>query len=119
MKIVYYSKTGNVKRFVNKLEVEALEIHSSLFIDEPYILVTPTTGFGKVPIEVMRFVEDNKNLLKGVASSGNMNWGSNYAKAAEVISSLYNVPIILKFELHGTKQDIEIFQERVRLIELH
>lgn len=117
MLILYNSLTGNVKRFLNKVGLPHERISNIKSVAEPYIIVTNTIGFGQVPREIEEFINKNQSLLKGVAASGNRNWGSNFAKAADVISEQYNVPIIHKFELGGNKEDIEIFKERLLMIE--
>lgn len=115
MLVVYASRTGNVRRFVNKLEMDAVEIErDDMFVDEPFVLVTYTTGFGDVPRRVSKFLERNYRRLVGVAASGNRNWGDTFAKSADVIAAQYDVPVILKFELTGMEQDVIMFKERVK-----
>lgn len=116
MLVIYATKTGNVKRFVDKLEdMRTLNIKDIQQVNEPYVLICYTTGMGQVPIEVQEFLENetNRSLLRGVASSGNKNWANNYAKSADTISQKYNVPVLLKFELSGTKNDVILMKERV------
>ncbi|MDH6674306.1 protein involved in ribonucleotide reduction [Paenibacillus sp. LBL] len=115
MIIVYASLTGKVKRFIAKLDldIKCIELKKGMKVDEPFILVTYTTGFGEVPKVVMEFLEGNHSLLKGVAASGNRNWGPRYGISADIISRRYNVPIISKFEMAGTPSDVSYFQERV------
>ncbi|MDQ6419046.1 class Ib ribonucleoside-diphosphate reductase assembly flavoprotein NrdI [Paenibacillus sp. LHD-117] len=117
MLVVYDSKTGNVKRFINKLNMRAMPIDEQVEVEEPFVLVTYTTGFGQVPDKVNTFLKTNHGLLRGVSASGNRNWGNGFAKSADTISSMYDVPVILKFELSGTSRDTEYFVERVRAIE--
>lgn len=118
MLVVYDSLTGNVKRFVNKLGVDAIKITPNLIVTEPFILITYTIGFGEVPSSTHEFLTENKSFLIGVAVSGNRNWGERFAQAADTISIKYNVPIIHKFELGGTQKDVEIFlQEAQRIVE--
>ncbi|MDP5274182.1 class Ib ribonucleoside-diphosphate reductase assembly flavoprotein NrdI [Chengkuizengella axinellae] len=119
MKIVYASKTGNVKRFINKINISSVQLHSELIMDEPFILVTYTTGFGQVPEEVEQFLKFNHNQMVGVVASGNRNWGSNFGKSADIISNQYGVPTLHKFELSGTTRDLEVFKERVLLVETY
>jgi protein involved in ribonucleotide reduction len=117
MLIVFDSKTGNVKRFVHKLNMECLQISEDLVVGTPYILITYTTGFGNVPKSVEKFLINNHNYLIAVAASGNRNWGNFYCRSADKISEQYDVPIILKFELSGTNRDIETFKEGLRKFE--
>lgn len=116
MLIAYYSLTGNVKRFIDKCGFIYVDITENQTLDEPFILVTNTTGFGQVPESVADFLKRNSGHLVGVAASGNRNWGANFAKAADLISERYGVPIVHKFELSGTETDVKIFTERVESI---
>ncbi len=111
--VVYDSKTGNVKRFVRKLGLPALQIQDNLKVEEPFVLVTYTTGFGQVPERVSAFLQENHTRLCGVAASGNRNWGDKFARSADVIAERYEVPVIGKFELSGTLGDAERFKTEV------
>ncbi|WP_088363947.1 class Ib ribonucleoside-diphosphate reductase assembly flavoprotein NrdI [Bacillus cereus] len=119
MLIVYASKTGKVRSFINKLGMRAVEIKDEIIVTEPFVLITYTIGFGQVPDEVQNFLEDNHMYLRGVISSGNRNWGNNFGKAADIISQKYrlrngsNIPILHKFEMAGTNKDIEIVRNRI------
>lgn len=119
MLLVYRSMTGNVKRFVQSVianddRMKASPISSELIVNEPFILVTSTTGFGKPPSEVLSFLVKNAFFLKGVAASGNRNWGDHFAKSADEIARRYSVPVLLKFELAGQKADVESFLQKAR-----
>lgn len=46
--------------------------------------------------------------MTGVISTGNKNWGTNYGLAGDKISKEYNVPLLHKLELSGSKKDKEI-----------
>lgn len=114
MLIIYDSKTGNVKRFINKLNMECIQIKEDLIINIPFILITYTTGIGQLPETISKFLIHNSHNLIGVAASGNRNWGNSFAIVADIISEKYNVPILHKFELAGTKKDVEKFKQEVR-----
>ncbi|MFD0713886.1 class Ib ribonucleoside-diphosphate reductase assembly flavoprotein NrdI [Paenibacillus sp. GCM10027626] len=116
MLIAYDSRTGNVRRFINKLQLPAVQIDASMTIDEPFVLVTYTTGFGQVPEKILSFLKNNHTRMRGVSASGNRNWGERYAKSADHISEMYGVPIIGKFELAGTGRDVEQFMEGVKAV---
>jgi protein involved in ribonucleotide reduction len=111
--------TGNVKRFVNKLRMPSIQIKDGLKVEEPYILVTYTTGFGNVPDNVHSFLSENANQLKAVSASGNRNWGDSFAASADKIASEYNVPVLSKFEMAGTNRDIDNFLEGVKKLETY
>ncbi|MDR6779529.1 protein involved in ribonucleotide reduction [Paenibacillus peoriae] len=116
MLIVYDSLTGNVQRFVDKLHMKNIKIADGLVVDEPFVLITYTTGFGEVPKRIEEFVRNNEYFLKGVISSGNRNWGLKFGRAADIISHEYCIPLIHKFELSGNQLDIEIINERIKNI---
>ncbi|MEC1870357.1 class Ib ribonucleoside-diphosphate reductase assembly flavoprotein NrdI [Bacillus paralicheniformis] len=116
MLIAYYSLAGNVRRFVAKTGLPAVEIKADMLLTEPFVLVTGTYGFGQVAGTVWDFLADNGDLMAGVAASGNRNWGSNYAKAADLIAAQYGVPVIGRFELAGTDADVRQFIERVNAL---
>lgn len=119
MLIAYYSVTGNVRRFAHKLgrPSSLYEITDpNAVMHEPYVLVTPTTGFGQVPPRVAEFVRNNSEYLRGVAASGSVNWGVNFAAAGRTIADAYAVPLIHTFELSGMDEDVRIFNERMTQI---
>ncbi|MEH6848139.1 class Ib ribonucleoside-diphosphate reductase assembly flavoprotein NrdI [Bacillus thuringiensis] len=116
MIVVYDSKTNNVQRFVNKLGLPSFKIHEGLIIDEPYVLITYTTGIGKTPESVCEFLskrEEHGKHLKGVCGSGNMNWGGMFCAAADNISRDYGVKVLHKFEMSGLQSDVEKVREEV------
>lgn len=64
MLVAYDSKTGNVRRFISKLKLPAVQIEEHMTIDEPYVLITYTTGFGQIPEKVSTFLKNNNANLK-------------------------------------------------------
>jgi protein involved in ribonucleotide reduction len=119
MVIVYSSMTGNVKRFVNKVKLPSIQIQDGLKVEEPFVLITYTTGFGNIPENVEKFLEKNNKHLKGVSASGNRNWGNLYAASADKIANIYKVPVLSKFELAGTNRDVQYFLEGVEKLEAY
>jgi protein involved in ribonucleotide reduction len=112
--VIYYSSlTGNTRRFVKKTGLPAVEIKRGIKAIEPFVIVTYTIGFGQVPQIVDEFLKQNGDLLRGVAVSGNRNWGDSYGKAGDIIANKYDVPLLLKFELAGADDDVKTFKERV------
>lgn len=81
--------------------------------------MTPTTGFGQVPAAVDEFIRYNADELRGVAVSGNRNWGRNYGAAGEAIAQEYGVPLLLRFELAGTDEDVAKFKAEVTQLSNH
>lgn len=111
--IAYDSRTGNVRRFVDKLKLPSIQIEETMTMDQPFVLVTYTTGFGQAPDKVLSFLRHNHKRLLGVMASGNRNWGEGFARSADKISQLYGVPVLGKFELSGTSKDVERFTRDV------
>ncbi len=120
--LVYFSSvSGNTARFVEKLGMPAVRIplqgDERLVIDEPFVLVTPTYGGGRgrgeekgaVPKQVIRFLneERNRQLIRGVISAGNTNFGESFGLAGDIISRKCNVPHLYRLELFGTPEDID------------
>lgn len=71
-----------------------------------------------MPAEVAAFLADYGKLLAAVAVSGNRNWGARYGAAGDIISRVYDVPLIHRFELSGTPDDVRKFTEEVTRLEL-
>lgn len=127
LEIVWFSSSsGNTDKFIEKLKEKTfgltfklnfVKINKNLqhkhFSQNPLILICPTyaDGEGKhsVPKHVIQFlnIEQNRKNLLGVIGSGNKNFGTMFALAAEVISHKCQVPILHKFELAGSDSDIE------------
>lgn len=130
--LIYFSSlSGNTHKFVGKLGIRNYRIPLSpkdpdIQAKRPYILVLPTyadaDGNGAVPKQVIKFLNDpdNRKLMVGVIAGGNTNFGKYYGYAGNVISKKCNVPLLYKFELTGTDQDIINVQRGVsRLWDQH
>lgn len=118
MKIYYYSMTGNTESFLKRSTFTNYENITSIEdVNEPFIIATGTVNYGEVPLPVDNFLSRHSKYLKGVISSGNRNWGENFAKAGDVIAEKYNVPLIMKFELRGNQKELNQFNERMEKFE--
>lgn len=126
MLVVYFSNiSDNTHRFVHKLslEKEPLRIpvrpkEAPLFVYEPFVLITPTYGAaGKnfVPMQVKKFlnVEEHRKLIRGVIAAGNTNFGRDFGVAGNIISQKINIPLMYKFELMGTPEDVKIVENGI------
>lgn len=120
VKIVYFSRTGNLKKFTDKLKDKGfndiITIEPNLIVKDPYVLIVSTINFGEVPKEYKDFLKDNFKYMIGVSGSGNRNWGKNFAVAADKVSKKFKVPLISKFELSGNIHDVENFIKGVEKI---
>jgi protein involved in ribonucleotide reduction len=117
--LIYFSSASdNTHRFVSKLPVRSARI--PLFTKEdtlqalrPYVLVLPTyggiSGQGAVPRQVIKFlnVEENRLLMRGVIGAGNTNFGDTYCLAADIVAAKCGVPVLYRFELMGTSEDVD------------
>lgn len=120
--LVYFSSASeNTRRFIEALGVSASRIplrlkDPPLTVYRPFILVTPTYGGGDldkaVPRQVIRFLNDpgNRRWIRGVITSGNINFGEAYCAAGRIIATKCGIPELYRFELLGTRRD----QETVR-----
>lgn len=109
MQLVYFSKTGNTRRFMNKLNQNFFpQVTSDTYVpNTDIILVTYTTGYGEIPAEVQAFCQKYNQYIKYVIASGNRNWGQMFARSGDLIASNYNASLLYKFELSGTANDIQ------------
>lgn len=132
--IVYFSSTSNnTHRFVEKLPFPAHRIpikitkDAPFIVNEPYILVVPTYGGGKpgsgkpgkyVPIQVIKFLNNpsNREKIRGVIASGNLNFNEEYGVAGDIISMKCKVPFLYRFELMGTPEDVNEVSERINFL---
>jgi protein involved in ribonucleotide reduction len=117
-RLIYYSSTsGNTHRFVEKLGMPGLRLPVDAASEpplesEPFILVLPTyggsDGKGVVPKPVIRFlnVEANRSLIRGVIGAGNTNFGTDFCRAGTVVAQKCAVPLLYRFELLGTDEDV-------------
>lgn len=121
--LVFFSSTSeNTARFIEKLDLPALRLPLKtadaglVCVDQDFVLVTPTYGAGSkgfVPKQVIAFLnqEENRVRCKGVIGSGNINFLGDYCKAADIVSAKLQVPVLYRFELAGTQEDIMKTQE--------
>ena len=127
--IVYFSnRSGNTKRFVEKISSNAFRIPISwnnekpFIFDREYVLFVPTYGSGNdgysIPKSVKNFlnIPQNRDLLRGVVGMGNKNFGEHYGKAADMIAAKTGVPVIAKVEVFGTEDDVARVKERLGLL---
>ena len=125
--VVYFSNySGNTKKFVERLGVNAIRIPISwdsndpLIVSGDYVLFVPTDGGGSdktaIPRQVRAFlnIPGNRERLRGVIGFGNTNFGEHFCKAAEMISQKTGVPLIAKVEIFGTSEDIQRVKDRLR-----
>ncbi len=118
-RLIYFSSSSdNTHRFVRKLHTDSARI--PLFTKEPtlqtcspFVLVLPTyggtAGAGAVPRQVIKFLNNERNraLIRGVIGAGNTNFGETYCLAADIVAAKCSVPLLYRFELMGTSEDVD------------
>ena len=123
MLVVYYSSGSEYPhRFAGKLRHPSLRLplltrSDTPIVGEPFVLITPTYGAGSnrgaVPKQVIKFlnVRGNRDNLVGVIGAGNTNFGEDYCRAAHRVADKCRVPLLYRFELLGTEDDVENVDE--------
>lgn len=122
-RLVYFSSVSeNTHRFVQKLDVPAIRIplHDRIEVHDPYVLLLPTYGKGRgdsptlnakgyVPKQVIAFLNNphNRSLIRGVIGAGNTQFGAEYCFAGTLVSHKCGVPLLYRFEMMGTVEDVE------------
>ncbi|UUV47044.1 ribonucleotide reductase assembly flavoprotein [Bacillus phage vB_BanS-Thrax5] len=122
MLIVYLSLTGNIRKFVERLDMKSLEISQSNLqqeILEDFILITPSYN-DQLTQDISTFIDhkNNKSHLVGIVGSGNRNFDNMYCFNAKALSKKYNKPLVFTFEFSGTDKDIIDFKKEVDAIEI-
>lgn len=126
MKVVFFSSvSGNTARFVEKLGLGGERIplylkEDTIEVDEPFVLVVPTYGGGTtrgaVPKQVIKFlnVASNRDLLQGIVTMGNTNFGSAFCLAGKIIHEKTSAPMIGNVELFGTPEDVQRIKDEIQ-----
>ena len=121
--LIYFSSaSGYTHRFVEKLDLPAgraarlpvITREPTLGATAPFVLLTPTYGGGgsdggEVPKQVIKFlnVPGNRTWIRGVIASGNTHFHEAYCLAGYIIARKCQVPLMYKFELMGTPEDVD------------
>ena len=102
--IVYYSLTGQTRRFINKVQgFDTYEISSAVApvtMTEPFIMVIPSYEshvYGDVIETAEEFLEwaDNAKLCKGFFGGGNRNFAQLFCVTVKELSAEFDIPYIL------------------------
>lgn len=117
--VVYYSQTGQTRKFVNKVaghdKVEITPDKCSMDIGEPFLLVMPSYESHVHPVVIdtaSDFLEtgDNVTHCKGIYGGGNRNFAQLFCITAKELSEEYGIPVLHEFEFQGSKIDVEKLQ---------
>ena len=106
--IVYWSSnSGGTRRVAEALDTDTVDL-AEYDGTSPYVLMTPTYDQprgGFTPKQVEAFLEEHARLMVGVLGLGNRNFGEKYCQAAHDISKQFNVPVLWRIDIMGTKDD--------------
>lgn len=108
---VFYSITGQTKKFVEKTGLDAYQITDDFpqhEMKEKYVLITPSYQDFMMDslVDFLNFKENKKNLV-GIIGCGNRNFNDLFAQTAKKISVTLKVPILYLLEFSGTAKDAE------------
>lgn len=123
LKVVYFSVTGQTRRFVKKLEsdntYEIDGIDPEHEVNEPFVLVVPSYSDDAITEPVDEFLSYGSNAknLKGIVGNGNRNFAELFIITAKRLAKKYHAPIIYAFEFNGTPRDVSNFKKAVKKIE--
>lgn len=121
-KIVYFSLTGQTRRFVHKIShAEILEIEShNPFIEMQghFILVVPTY-VEEITEPVADFLMTGQNIAycAGAFGGGNRNFGSSFCFTVHDLARAYGIPVLHEFEFQGSKHDVRKLEQELKKIE--
>ncbi len=124
--VVYFSSISeNTHKFVQKTQARSLRLplrtgEETPRVNEPFVLCIPSYGrpggSGSVPPQAVKFlnVEQNRRKLIGVIGGSNSNLGRLYAVAADKVAAKCHVPVLYRFELMGTAEDVKKVNEGLK-----
>lgn len=124
IKLVFFSVTGQTRRFAERTHLAHQEILASdpeMEMTEDFLLVVPSyaeegTAIPK-SIEVMDPVfefmafQDNAKFCRGIIGTGNRNFADLYIFTAKEVSAKHQIPILYDFEFSGTPEDVAKVEE--------
>jgi protein involved in ribonucleotide reduction len=124
--IVYYSLTGQTRRFINKVQgFDTYEISSAVApvtMTEPFIMVIPSYEshvYGDVIETAEEFLEwaDNAKLCKGFFGGGNRNFAQLFCITVKELSAEFDIPVLHGFEFQGSAYDVAKLTEELEKID--
>jgi protein involved in ribonucleotide reduction len=104
LKVVYDSKTGQGKKFAEKVSGNAQSVSEPL--DLPCLLVTRNVGRGSIPGTTKKFLKQNAGYVVGVVVNGDRRFGEYYCAAGPKIQENYGLSIIRNIEREGNDEDV-------------
>ncbi|MBS7577555.1 MULTISPECIES: class Ib ribonucleoside-diphosphate reductase assembly flavoprotein NrdI [unclassified Enterococcus] len=120
MEIIFFSLTGQTRRFVNKLGFASSDISSNPFlnVNTNYILIVPTydPDMTEIANQFLEF-ETNLSYCKGIIGTGNKNFADLFIYTAKDLAAEYNLPVLYGLEFSGTPTDVANVQKIINNME--
>lgn len=129
MEDIYFwsSPRGMTERLAESLPFQALKVPANyrektsqpMAAGKNFVLIVPTykseADKNAVPRCLKEFLNtlDNAKMMKGVIGVGNITFGDDFCRAADVIASRFGVPVLGRIELAGTPEDVEMLTEKI------
>lgn len=122
-KIVYFSQTGQTRKFVNKVKdypkIEITADNYAIEMDTSFILVVPSYESHVDPVVIdtaADFLETANNITfcKGLFGGGNRNFASLFCVTAKSLAETYDLPFLHAFEFQGSPSDVKALKEELR-----
>lgn len=121
MKVVFFTLTGQTRKFVNKLGLESIELDPSnpfISVDTDYIIIAPS--YEKEATDIIEdFIETDNNIsnCKGVVGGGNRNFADLFCFTARDLAVDYDLPYIHELEFQGSINDVNAVLESIECFE--
>lgn len=118
VRIHYWSSsTRNTEALANKLATPTIRIDQEP-VDDYTVLMLPTFEQPRlndyVPRPVRTWLGQNGQYVIGVIGCGNINFGSDYCRAAHDVADHLGVPVLYRAELMGTPTDVTEIDTGIR-----
>ncbi|MDR0298360.1 MAG: class Ib ribonucleoside-diphosphate reductase assembly flavoprotein NrdI [Streptococcaceae bacterium] len=112
MKLVFFSVTGNTRRFVEKVGLSADKVveitadNPEIELTEPFVLIVPcyeraTTN----PVWEFMNWAGNSQACRGLIGGGNRNFAGLFIYTAKDLAADFMVPLLYGFEFSGMPND--------------
>lgn len=123
--IIYDSRGGTTRGVANQVSkeldvrsvdcVDILEGRYELPENRKYVFITYTDKIGELPIKTQEFLKGHSEGLKAVVGNGSSDFKKMgmFGKAGEIISNMFNVPLLYKLDRGGSTQDIVKISNKV------
>ena len=125
--IIYDSRanTGTTKHFAKQLSkvfgIQAISVQEVMNYKvnvKAYVLCTYTIDYGAVPEDTQKFLKAHSSKMIAVVANGSSNFRKMglFGRAGDKISSQYDVELLARLDVGGTKEDLRNVAERLEVM---